>query len=77
MAPAAALQHGVGSDEPAILQDVHLGGGDLDFDGTAAGALPGTRAIVDASFTAWNNLIAENGLIRSLADFEWARQVNL
>jgi len=36
----------------------------------------GTRAIVDACCDAWNNLIAETGRIRSLADFEWARQVN-
>lgn len=36
----------------------------------------GTRAIVDACCTAWNALIAEAGRIPSLADFEWARQVN-
>ena len=36
----------------------------------------GTRAIVDACCDAWNNLIAETGRIRSLADFEWARWVN-
>ena len=37
---------------------------------------PGTRAIVDACCGAWNSLIAETGRIRSLTDFEWARQVN-
>ena len=37
----------------------------------------GTRAIVYACCTAWNNLIAEDGRIRSLTDFEWARQVIL
>lgn len=36
---------------------------------------PGTRAIVDACCDAWNNLVAEPGRIRSLADFEWARPV--
>ena len=35
----------------------------------------GTRAIVDACCEAWNNLMAETGRIRSLTDFEWARQV--
>ena len=35
----------------------------------------GTRAIVDACCAAWNNLIAENGRIQSLTDFDWARQV--
>ena len=35
----------------------------------------GTRDIVDACCTAWNNLIDETGRIRSLADFEWAQQV--
>ena len=37
----------------------------------------GTRAIVDACCDAWNKLIAENGCIQSLTDFERARQVNL
>jgi hypothetical protein len=37
---------------------------------------PGTRAIADACSAAWNSLIAEAGRKRSLADFEWARQVN-
>jgi transposase len=37
---------------------------------------PGTRAIVDACCDAWNNLIAENGRIRSLTDFVWVHQVN-
>jgi hypothetical protein len=36
----------------------------------------GTRAIVEARCTAWSSLIAEAGRIRSLADFEWARQVS-
>ena len=36
----------------------------------------GTRAIVDACCTAWNNLIAETGRIRSLTDFKWAQQVS-
>ena len=36
----------------------------------------GTRAIVDACCAAWNNLIAEIGRIRSLANFDWAQQVN-
>lgn len=31
---------------------------------------PGTRAIVDACYSAWNSLIAETGCIRSLTDFE-------
>jgi len=35
-----------------------------------------TRAIVEACCTAWNSLLAEARRIRSLADFEWARQVN-
>ena len=38
---------------------------------------PGTRAIVEACCTAWNSLIAETGRIRSLTNFEWARQINL
>ena len=42
----------------------------------SARLFPGNRAIVDACCAAWNNLIAETGRIRSLADFEWARQVN-
>jgi hypothetical protein len=37
-APAAALEHGMRGDEPAILQDVDLGGGELDLDEPAAGA---------------------------------------
>ena len=32
-APAAAVEHGMGGDEPAILDDPDLGGGDLDLDG--------------------------------------------
>lgn len=36
----------------------------------------GTPAIIDACCTAWNNLIAETDRIRSLTDFDWARQVN-
>jgi hypothetical protein len=36
----------------------------------------GTRAILDACCEAWNKLIAETGRIRSLTDFEWARQVS-
>jgi DDE superfamily endonuclease len=35
-----------------------------------------TLTIIDACCAAWNNLIAETGRIRSLTDFEWARQVN-
>ena len=38
-APAAALEHGVDGDEPALLEDLDLGGGDLHFDRTAAGAV--------------------------------------
>src|SRR4051812_11222880 len=36
----------------------------------------GTRAIVDTCCDAWNKLIAETGRIRSLTNFERARQVN-
>ncbi len=36
----------------------------------------GTRAIIDACCDAWNKLIDESGRIRSLTDFEWARQVS-
>ena len=32
-------EHGMGGDQLAVLQDVDLGGGDLDLDGTAAGAV--------------------------------------
>ncbi len=38
-APAAAIEHGMGGNQPAILEDVHLRGGDLDLDGAAAGAV--------------------------------------
>ncbi|MBW8271520.1 IS630 family transposase [Caldovatus aquaticus] len=38
--------------------------------------LPGTRAVIEACRAAWNNLIAEAGRIRPLADFEGARKVN-
>ena len=38
-APAAALEHGMDGDEPAVLEDPDLGGGDLNLDGTPAGAV--------------------------------------
>ena len=36
---AAALEHGMGGDALAVLQDVDLGRGDLDLDGAASGAV--------------------------------------
>lgn len=36
----------------------------------------GTTAIIDACCDAWHRLLAEPGRIRSLTDFDWARQVS-
>ena len=46
-APAAAFEHRMGGDQPAVLDDAQLGGGDLHLDGAAARAV-GDRVEVAA-----------------------------
>lgn len=51
-ASATALEHGMGGDEPALLQDVDLGGSDLDLDGSPARAVrDGVEIAADRNHT--------------------------